>query len=72
MVLFLNVAFQVGFNAGQMRGFTALPFSGTDSLPDLVTIRGASVPGRFIYHTSYDNVVRGGCTDNDKILSKLI
>ena len=61
--------FQAGFNAGDMRGFTALPFSGTDTLPDLVTTRGASVPGRYIYHTSYDNVVRGGCTDNPNILS---
>ena len=57
----------MGFNGGQARGFTALPYSNSDLALDVDEQSGSSVPGRFIYQISQQHLVRGGCT-NDTLL----
>ena len=60
---------QAGFNAGDGRGFTALPYSHSIKMKDIDENGGSDIPGRFYYLISPDRPVRGGCT-TDTSLSK--
>ena len=66
------VIFQLGFNGGHVRGFTALPYSNTDLILDIDERSGSLVPGRFIYQISQQHVQRGGCTNDMSLREYLI
>ncbi|ELU14025.1 hypothetical protein CAPTEDRAFT_222578 [Capitella teleta] len=58
---------QSGFNAGDARGFTPLPYSNDEKISQLDTLSGSNVPGRWYYDVGGSSINHGGCTNDTNL-----